>query len=122
MKELIIGETYKMNMTYSTGVSGEYRIIAKSPVTGNFIGEPVNGGVLRKFTNDGRRIDIYGNINSDQQLIPIPKEIEVEYEFWINFYKDGAGIKHGSFESASKSTSLGYLETKKFTHKAKYTE
>ena len=115
--ELVVGEKYKI---------GDYEIliIAQSPVTGNYIGEYVTTGNLSRFLPDGRMINNFGYAISDERLIRIPKTIEVEYEFWVNFYKDGStGQTYKSYENAQLfNGEKDFIETKKFTHKATYKE
>lgn len=115
MTELIVGKKY--NHPY---VNGEILIIAHSPTTGNYIGQSDDGN-LTKYTSDGRTI--HGMKLGTTKLIPIQEEIEVEYEFWVNFYKDGTtGTTYSKMETAINFASKDIIETKKFTHKAKYTE
>lgn len=117
MTELVVGQKYKDPL-------GEILIIAHSPVTGNYIGQSRYGTLLR-YTNDGRLL-VYGadgkTIDGGYDLQPTPKEIEVEYTFWINFYKDGTVIRFNSETAAGGCKIEGCIETKKFTHKAKYTQ
>jgi hypothetical protein len=113
--ELVVGEKYKI---------GDYEIliIAQSPVTGNYIGEYVIAGSLSRFLPDGRMINNFGYAISEERLIKIPKTIEVEYEFWVNFYKNGdIGPAHKTLDSALRGADQGVAETKRFTHKATYT-
>jgi hypothetical protein len=124
MAQLVIGETYVVDN--GRGCGGKMHILAQSPISGNYIGK-TEYGVLYECTNDGRSIGMNGNIQEIDKggwrLVKIPKTIEVEYEFWVNFYKDGSiGITYGTKAVAATLGGGDILETKRFTHKATYTE
>jgi hypothetical protein len=115
LTELVVGEKYKLGDYY------EITIIAQSPITGEYIGEYDNTRRLDRFLSDGRLIGNMGTVTGEKL---IKKVIEVEYEFWVNFYKDGTtGQTYKSLENSQMfSNERDFIETRKFTHKATYTE